>query len=171
MEATPRNLISNRLWRALQARLRPAFRAAGRQGQDNRRFLNAVFWMLRTGAPWRDLPSFFGRWGSVYRRFRRWAVSGRWQNLAPWLAEGRSHGLTKGSGTGFLDSTYVRVHQHGAAAKQDQAAQGQGPSRGGKTSKVHLLVCSVSGRFAPRGLVITAGNVTDVCTAAAVVQS
>ena len=45
----------------------------GRPGSDNRPFLEAVLWMVRTGAPWRDLPEAFGSWNTVFRRFRRWA--------------------------------------------------------------------------------------------------
>jgi len=48
----------------------------GRSGTDNRRFVEAVLWIVRTSSPWRDLPATFGHWNSVFRRFRRWAVGG-----------------------------------------------------------------------------------------------
>lgn len=51
----------------------------GRTGADNRLFVEAVLWMARTGAPWRDLPPAFGPWNSVFRRFSRWADKGVWQ--------------------------------------------------------------------------------------------
>src|SRR5438132_1498619 len=50
----------------------------GRTGDDNRLFVDAVLWMLRTGAPWRDLPSGFGKWNSVFTRFNRWSRKGVW---------------------------------------------------------------------------------------------
>ena len=51
----------------------------GRAAEDNRLFLDAVLWIARTGAPWRDLPERFGRWNSVFTRFNRWSVKGVWQ--------------------------------------------------------------------------------------------
>ena len=53
----------------------------GRTGSDNRLFLEAVLWMVRTGAPWRDLPEAFGSWNSVFRRFCRWAQAGIFERL------------------------------------------------------------------------------------------
>ena len=53
----------------------------GRTGSDNRLFLEAVLWMVRTGAPWRDLPEAFGSWNTVFRRFRRWAQAGVFECL------------------------------------------------------------------------------------------
>ena len=49
--------------------------------QDNRRFINAVFWVLRTGLPWHDLPPDYGKWGSVHQRFIRWRRKGVWEKL------------------------------------------------------------------------------------------
>ena len=54
---------------------------AGRPAQNNRRLINGVFWVLRTGAPWRDLPPDYGHWGSTYNRFRNWQKDGTWQRL------------------------------------------------------------------------------------------
>jgi transposase len=85
----------------------------GRPPGDHRRVLDGVFWIGRTGAPWRDLPEFFGKWGSVYRQFRRWSVSGVWDVLLEALNE-------SGSGQDsvqMIDSTVVRAHQHAAGAK------------------------------------------------------
>ena len=50
----------------------------GRPPRNHRRVLDAVFWLMRTGAPWRDLPESFGNWNSIFRQFRRWADSGVW---------------------------------------------------------------------------------------------
>ena len=53
----------------------------GRVANDNRRFLDAVFWVLRTGEPWRSLPPEYGKWGTAHQRYRRWRQSGMWDNL------------------------------------------------------------------------------------------
>lgn len=53
----------------------------GRSAQDNRLFINAVFWILRTGAPWRDLPPEYGGGSNTHRRFIRWRDKGIWENL------------------------------------------------------------------------------------------
>ncbi len=57
---------------AIEPHLPGKARDPGRTGQDNRLFVNAVFWIARTGTPWRDLPGRFGLWNTVYRRFYRW---------------------------------------------------------------------------------------------------
>lgn len=82
----------------------------GRTGADNRMFVEAVLWMARTGAPWRDLPASFGPWNSVFRRFSRWANKGVWQALVAMLCEDADFEEV------FLDSTIVRAHQHAAGA-------------------------------------------------------
>lgn len=61
--------MSDKVWKLLESHLRGQW---GGVAQDNRRFINGVFWILRTGAPWRDLPSCYGKWGTVYQLFRRW---------------------------------------------------------------------------------------------------
>ena len=83
----------------------------GRHGEDNRLFVDAVLWIARTGAPWRDLPPEFGNWNSQFQRFRRWARKGVWENLFKELSvESDCEYL-------LIDSTIVRTHQHAAGAK------------------------------------------------------
>jgi transposase len=53
----------------------------GRPSQDNRRFFNGMMWIMRTGAPWRYLPADYGKWNSIYVRFRRWEEAGVWDGL------------------------------------------------------------------------------------------
>jgi len=83
----------------------------GRNADDNRRFINAVLWIARTGAPWADLPERFGKYDTVYRRFYRWAQKGRWQAMFEALQDPDLEWL-------MLDSTVVRAHQHAAGAKK-----------------------------------------------------
>jgi transposase len=85
----------------------------GRPGGNHRLLLDGVFWIARTGAPWRDLPDHFGKWSSVYRQFRRWSVSGLWDTMLEALNEA---GDAKAS-LQMIDSTIVRAHQHAAGGK------------------------------------------------------
>jgi len=83
----------------------------GRHGEDDRRFVNAVLWMARTGSPWRDLPERFGNWNSVYVRFNRWSRAGVWEDLFEELQDPDLKTL-------IVDSTMVRAHHHAAGAKK-----------------------------------------------------
>ena len=83
----------------------------GRHGADNRLFVDAVLWIARAGAPWRDLPPAFGRWNSVFQRFRRWAKKGVWERIFNALMESPDFEYL------IIDSTIVRAHQHAAGAK------------------------------------------------------
>ena len=68
-----RHDISDRIWTLLQPHLPGRKGSSGRNARDNRQFINAVIWILRTGAPWRDLPPYYGDWKNTHRRFCRWA--------------------------------------------------------------------------------------------------
>ena len=83
----------------------------GRSAADNRLFLEAVLWMARVGAPWRDLPETFGNWNSVFKRFRRWAQKGVFEELLKLLSGDPDFEYA------MIDGTIIRVHQHGAGAK------------------------------------------------------
>ncbi len=70
-----RNLISDDEWTFFEGFIRAVRHPNGRKPADHRLVLNGIFWIARTGAPWRDLPEEFGKWSSVYRQFRRWMLS------------------------------------------------------------------------------------------------
>jgi transposase len=81
----------------------------GVTAKDNRLFVNAVLWIAKTGAPWRDLPERFGKWDSVWKRFDRWAAKGVWLRVFAALKDPDLEWL-------ILDSTVIRAHQHAAGA-------------------------------------------------------
>jgi len=84
-----------------------------RPAQDNRRYLNGMLHVLRIGCPWRDMHERYGKWNSVYVRFRRWAEQGVWDALLETLVE---MGLTD-DWQHMVDSTSVRGHSQAAGAK------------------------------------------------------
>jgi putative transposase len=87
--------------------------ARGRRGerQGNRLFVDAVLWVARTGAPWRDLPAELGNWNSTWRRFDRWARAGVWERLFAALADDPDFEYV------IIEATIVRAHQHSAGGK------------------------------------------------------
>lgn len=92
---------------------------SGRPPQDHRAILDAVFWIARTGAPWRDLDTSFPKWTRVYRQFRRWTLAGVWDVILEALNESDEGQAS----VQMIDSTIVRAHQHSAGAKKGDSLQ------------------------------------------------
>jgi putative transposase len=102
--------LDERQWRKVEVAL-GAEKRRGRRGRNDRNFVEAVLWWRRTGAPWRDLPSEFGPWKTVFNRFDRWAKTGVWGRLLAALSQDRDDEWHS------IDSTINRAHQHAAGAK------------------------------------------------------
>ncbi len=100
---------------------------------DDRRVLNGIFWVLRSGAPWRDLPACWGPHTTCYNRFVRWRRAGVWDRILDALA------AVHDAAVQMIDTSVVRVHQHGACIARNRKQQ-MGRSRGGLTCKVHAVV-------------------------------
>ena len=83
----------------------------GRTGGDGRLFLEAVLWIARTGSPWRDLPPGFGKWNSVFRRYRDWSRAGVFERMFQAASDDPDMEYA------MIDATIVRVHRHGQGAK------------------------------------------------------
>src|SRR5580700_3892906 len=106
---------------------------AAYRGVNDRRVLNGIFWVLRSGAPWRDLPDNFGPYTTCYNRFVRWRRAGVWDQLMNALTAGHDTAVQ------MIDTAIVRVHQHGACITGN-SEQLMGRSRGGLTTKIHAVV-------------------------------
>lgn len=108
-----RGLMSDEEWAFFEPFVIESGPKRGRPPKDHRRVLDGVFWIARTGAPWRDLPPGFGTWFSVYRQFRRWTLSGLWELMLEALneADGTLDSLQ------MIDSTVARAHQSAAGAR------------------------------------------------------
>ena len=87
-------------------------RIRGSSGRDNRMFVEAVLWIVRTGSPWRDLPEVFGSWNSAFRRFSRWRAKGVWHRIFAAMADDPDFEYL------IVDSTIIRAHQHASGAKK-----------------------------------------------------
>lgn len=106
----------------------------GRPAKSDRLMLSAIFYVLRSGIAWRDLPAAYGPWSSVYSRWRRWIACGLWARLLRAAAR-RACGTTR-----FVDSTHIKIHQDGANPADQWATQALGRTKGGINTKVTAVV-------------------------------
>uniref|UniRef100_A0ABX1N3Q1 IS5 family transposase n=1 Tax=Aromatoleum buckelii TaxID=200254 RepID=A0ABX1N3Q1_9RHOO len=157
-----RRMLSDTQWARIADLLPGKPTDKGGRAADNRRFVEAVLYLARTGCPWRDLPPELGKWHSVYVRFSRWEQYGVWDRVAQTLCgEADLEEL-------FIDSTVVRAHQHSAGAPKKTGDQAIGRSRGGLSTKIHACVDALGN---PLRLILTGGQVADVTQAAALIEA
>lgn len=115
--------LTDAQWATLQPLLPPQRPTTGRPNKDHRLVLEAIIWLDRTGAPWRDLPREYGPWETVASRFYRWRRQGVFDRL---LAEVQRQADARGELdwlVHFVDGSVVRAHQHAAGARHAPAAQ------------------------------------------------
>jgi transposase len=118
-----RHEISDEHWDRIKDFLPGQAGDPGVTAKDNRLFINAVLWIAKTGAPWRDLPERFGKWNSVAKRLARWAAKGVWRRIFEELKDPDLEWL-------ILDSTVIRAHQHAAGAVKKGAPTRRWAARG-----------------------------------------
>ncbi|GGZ20874.1 DDE transposase [Streptomyces olivaceoviridis] len=163
--------LRNGQWARLEPLLPTGIKPGRPQVWTRRQLIDGVRWRTRTGAPWRDVPERYGPWDRVHDLFRRWQRDGTWARILTQLqAEADAEGLITWDVN--VDSTVCRAHQHAAGAAKSgtskkeppggvfvqPADHGLGRSRGGLTSKIHLVV--EQGQK-PLSVVITAGQRGD----------
>jgi transposase len=158
MSMADRLVLSDGQWARIAPHVIGDHRSPGTSGRDNRLFVEAVLWIARTGAPWRDLPDSFGNANSIFRRFSRWSKKGVWQRLFAAVSDDPDFEYL------ILDSTIVRAHQHAAGARKAAGDQAIGRSRGGLSTKIYA---AVRGLGCPVRLILTAGQRGDAPQAAA----
>ena len=117
--------ISDKDWALLEPRLPGQAGQWGGVAQDNRLFINAVFWILRTGSPWRDLPPDYGGWKNTHRRLCRWRDKGVWEFLLERLIDEPDYEWL------MIDASHCKVHPHAAGARGEN--QGMSRAKGGST--------------------------------------
>lgn len=150
-----RHDLTDAQWAAFQPHLPSPQGFGGRPRINHRNFVNAVLWLLRTGAPWRDLPPYYGHWSSISTRFYRWSRAGIWQQLLSCLQQIADEQHQIDWDTQFIDSTVIRTHHHAAGARGGQQHEALGRSRGGFSTKIHLK-CEGGGK--PLAVLLTGGE-------------
>ena len=143
----PRLMLTDELW----SKLKPILLQFGIYNKFRlRKTFEGILYRLRTGIPWRDLPAYFGHWNSVFKCFTNWAKRGCFKKIFDVLK------VEPDLEWGFIDGSYIKAHQHSASGQSDKQAIGM--SRGGKTSKIHMVVdaCGL-----PVNFEVTGGQVND----------
>jgi len=106
-----RFVVSDAVWEKVAPLLPGKASDRGVTAKDNRLFLEAVLWRVRTGLPWRDLPSEFGNWNSIFQRFRRWVRAGVFERLFEQLSGQPDFEYV------LIDGTIVTAHQKASGVK------------------------------------------------------
>ena len=122
-----RHDISDEVWALIEPLLTGQPGQWGGIAKDNRRFINGVFWILRTGAPWRDLPPDYGDWKNTHRRYCRWRDNGIWEKILEALAQSPDFEWL------MIDASHCKVHPHAVGAIGGN--QDMGRTKGGSTPR------------------------------------
>lgn len=126
-EGIHRHDLTDRQWEVIKPHTIGNAGTWGGNARDTRLFLNAVFWVLRSGAPWRDLPPQYGDWKNTHRRFSRWRDKKVWARMLEALIDDPDFEWL------MIDASHVKVHHDGTGAvggSQDMAC-----TKGGSTQR------------------------------------
>ena len=106
-----RSILTNAQWAKMEPHCLGKPTDPGRSGGDNRKFLEAVIWIARTGSPWRDLPEHFGKWNTVFKRYSDWVKADVFTHIFNAVSDDPDMEYA------MVDATIVKVHRHGHGAK------------------------------------------------------
>lgn len=120
-----RHDMTNHIWSLIGPLLLGRKGCRGGLAKDNRLFINPVFWILRTGAPWRDLPPDYSDWKNTHRRFCRWRDRGLWEFLLEKLASNPDFEWL------MIDANHIKVHPHASSARKGNQTMAR--TKGGST--------------------------------------
>lgn len=109
--------LTDEQWTKIEPLLPPQKPRVGRPAVDHRKVINGILWILRTGAPWRDLPERYGSVGTVSSRFYRWRQAGVWDRLFAQVQQAVDGAGRLDWEVHYVDGTSVRAHPHAAGAK------------------------------------------------------
>lgn len=130
--------------------------------QQVRRFIEGVFFILKTGAQWRELPCYYGKWRSVHKRYESWSRKGVWDKILSSISKDYDNESI------MIDATIVRAHPCAAGYKKDsQNEQALGRSKGGFTTKIHVLVDALGNALR---FILTPGQKHDITQASSLID-
>lgn len=136
-------------------RIRKHLPAPGtRKRIDDRYIISGIIWVIKHGASWRQVPEFYGKWTTIYSRFKRWSEKGIFQKIFKYFSS-----KLKKKCIAMIDSTYTKTHRTAASMASDKQDRKIGRSRGGLTTKIHFL-CNDEAK--PMDIIITGGEVHDI---------
>ncbi|QQR49192.1 IS5 family transposase [bacterium] len=150
-----REYITNEAWRKIYQFLKKEKGIYVRNEGLCKRFIVGVYWILKTGAQWRELPDRYGNWNSVFKRFDVWSKKKIFEKLLTFCADDPDLEYV------MIDATIVRSHPC-AAGYGKQSEEGLGRSKGGFTTKIHATVDALGN---PLKIIITPGQRNDITQA------
>ncbi|MDH0125563.1 IS5 family transposase [Brucella intermedia GD04153] len=162
MGVMDRLILRDDQWERLSVHIIGDERTRGSWSRDNRMFVEAVLWIVRTGSPWRDLPEVFGEWNSVFRRFSRWSHKGIWWRIFAAMSDDPDFEYL------IVDSTHHPRPPARRRRKKGAEDQALGRSRGGLSTKIHM---AVHGLGCPVRFTLTAGQKGDAPQADAMIEA
>ena len=153
-------LLNRKLYNRIRRHLPPQ---KSRRRLNDRLVISGILWIVLSGSAWRQLPEFYGKWKTAYSRFRRWSMTGLWQKIFKIFAK-----RVKKQNYCMIDSTFLKAHRTATSCACKEKERHIGTSKGGKTTKLHLL-CNEEG--IPFNFLITRGEVADIKVALQLIGS
>lgn len=149
--------ISEKIWDKIYLFLQSVKSLHVKDEDKTRRFMEGVWFVLRTGCQWRLVPSCYGHWRQIHRRYKGWSDRGIWSALMSSVSDIDEQAV-------MIDATIVRAHACASGyTKEGNESQALGRSKGGFTTKIHALV---DGLGNPIKFILTGGHRNDITQAA-----